>query len=507
MLYTDKRSIDYVDIGTSDFEIGSGQIECDKTYILVEPLKMYLDNLPNDTNITKVNNAIGDKEGDLPIFYVSQENIEKYNLPYWVRGCNKIGEKHPVVIKYLLDANITEDIFSVDTVKTITFKQLIDDFCIGHICNLKIDTEGYDHIILNDVITEIINGNVVIDKITVEYIEYHGNTELIDSLYEKIGHLYSIKKRNGDNLTFSKPKQNKKVLFYIHNGWVFGKIHNELIKAIFPDVYADILCWTDAYTQYEFEFIKEKYDYFVSTPEGCFKLNNSFGVPLDKTIGIVHQDFDIFYPLRNGMPKDYFNQLGGYAVIAPMLQNISLSHGIDRVPNILRIGVFQENYPKNESETVSSIGSFARYSRVDQGYDVKRGHLIDKVSVKTGLPLIKNENVNYLGVESLYKNVSLVISPSLVEGNPYPMLEAFAAGIPVLTTPTGIAPEYLKLGGGSLLSFDEDLFIKEAITEINKMKEDNSYYRLRCEESYKIGSLIDWSNIKHEWISFFNNLP
>ena len=51
----------------------------------------------------------------------------------------------------------------------------------------------------------------------------------------------------------------KKVLFFIYNGWVFGKIHNELIKALHPDVYFDILCWTGEYSQYEFELLKRKW--------------------------------------------------------------------------------------------------------------------------------------------------------------------------------------------------------------------------------------------------------
>ena len=505
--YEDTRNVfDYVEIGTSDFEIGSGQIENDKTYILVEPLKMYLDNIPGGDNVIKVNNAVGSKEEDLIIYYVNQENIKKYNLPYWVRGCNKIGEKHPVVVDYLSNANITEDIFSEEIVKVITFPQLVETYNIKHIKNLKIDTEGFDHIIFNDIVNCILEGKITADKITVEYIEYHGNTHHIDSLYEKISHMFPVKKQFGDNITFIKPRKHKKILFYIHNGWVFGKIHNELIKVIFPDVYADILCWSVAYSRNEFEYLKEKYDYFVSTPDGCFTLNSSFGIPLEKTVAIVHQDYDIYNPLRNGKTTDHFNQLGGYAVIAPILQNISLSHGIERIPNILRIGIFQNNYPKNTSKTLSSIGSFARHHRSDQGYDVKRGYLIDKVKDKTDLLIVKNEGINFLGVEHLYKNINIVISPSLVEGNPYPMLEAFACGIPVLCTPTGIAPDYIIYGGGKLLPFNSDDFIKEAVKEIELMKNDPAYYKSRCEESFAIGSMIDWSQIKYEWINFFNNL-
>lgn len=96
---------------------------------------------------------------------------------------------------------------------------------------------------------------------------------------------------------------------------------------------------------------------------------------------------------------------------------------------------------------------------------------------------------------------------SLLEGNPYPMLEAFASGIPVLGTHSGIAPDYLKYGGGVILPFEPDKFIEEGTKVIEHMKSDSNYYRQLSDESYKIGTMIDWSNIKQEWINFFNTLP
>ena len=86
------------------------------------------------------------------------------------------------------------------------------------------------------------------------------------------------------------------------------------------------------------------------------------------------------------------------------------------------------------------------------------------------------------------------------------MLEAFAAGIPVLGTPTGIAPEYLKHGGGKLLPLNADDFVFAASYEVEKMKADSNYYRKLCDESYEIGKSIDWSNIREEWINYINNI-
>lgn len=297
----------------------------------------------------------------------------------------------------------------------------------------------------------------------------------------------------------------KRVLFFIHNGWVFGKIHNELIKALYPDVYCDIACWNNQYTHKDFDLFLKKYDCIMSIPYGCFLIHERYGVPLERTIAVLHQDCDVYNPVREGK-KDLFDKLGGYAAIAPLLQNVSLSHGVGRIPKLLRVGIFQNQYPKNNSTELMNIGSFAKAFRNDQGYDVKRGDLIDLISSKTSIPLIKSESVNFLAVEQMYNQVGLVVFASLVEGNPYPMLEAFGCGVPVLGTATGIAPEYLRYGGGKLLPLDADDFVFKAAYEIEKMKNNPCYYRKLCEESYEIGKSIDWSIIREEWINYINNI-
>ena len=196
---------DYVEIGTCDFEIGSGSIENNKKYLLVEPLKNYLDNIPDNINITKINAAVGNEKTELKIYYINEENINKYNLPFWVRGCNKIGEKHPTVLKLLQELNIDDtNIFSEKTVPVITFKDIIEEYKVDHIVNLKIDTEGWDHLIFKDVIKFIINKQIVIENITLEYIPSHNNQKDIDLLYQEIKHIYTKANHYGDNISFNK---------------------------------------------------------------------------------------------------------------------------------------------------------------------------------------------------------------------------------------------------------------------------------------------------------------
>jgi hypothetical protein len=196
--------LDFVDIGTSDFDIGDGVIRDDKTYLLVEPVIFYLQNLPNNSNIFKANFAISDKEETINIFYIEEKNIQKYNLPYWVRGCNKINEKHPTVVNLLSQLNITEDIIICSLVKSITFLKLVEIYKITHINSLKIDTEGHDHIVLKTVADCLLNRLVDIEKIKLEYLPAFNNINEINKEAQKLLSFFPVQKIIGEDLYLSK---------------------------------------------------------------------------------------------------------------------------------------------------------------------------------------------------------------------------------------------------------------------------------------------------------------
>lgn len=133
-----------IEIGTSDFRTQAGQVEG----IFIEPVKYYFDRLP-DCN--KINCAISNYEASIDIYYVTDEEISRYNLPNWVRGCNSVNKFHPSVVSLLfqngLDPNL---VIRKDTVPVRRIKSIIDEYNVTAIDFLKIDTEGHDYIILTD---------------------------------------------------------------------------------------------------------------------------------------------------------------------------------------------------------------------------------------------------------------------------------------------------------------------------------------------------------------------
>ena len=196
--------LDYVDIGTSDFDIGSGTIEYNKTYLLVEPVEYYLNNIPNTSNVFKANYAISDAEGVIDVYYVEESNIQKYNLPYWVRGCNKVNTKHPTVVKLLEDIGISEDIFTCKKVKCITFNTLRQIYNITYINKLKIDTEGHDHIVLKEVANCLFQSSICIDNIMLEYLPVFGNTDSINEICSTLKTIYPNQNIIGEDIYLSK---------------------------------------------------------------------------------------------------------------------------------------------------------------------------------------------------------------------------------------------------------------------------------------------------------------
>ena len=86
----------FVDIGTSDFRY---TIPNNNEFgIYVEPIDFYLDSIEDYPNTIKARLAITDKDGTVPIYFVPPDAIKKYDLPFFIRGCNK-EEKYTKQLK------------------------------------------------------------------------------------------------------------------------------------------------------------------------------------------------------------------------------------------------------------------------------------------------------------------------------------------------------------------------------------------------------------------------
>jgi len=146
---------DFVEIGTNNFDTLI-QLATNERGISIEPLKFYLDELPDKPNVTKLNCAISDKSDKGTVYYVDREKIKKYNLPSWAQGCCSFNKPHVTVSNMFKNLGLDDNEFSKYETEVITPKELIDRYDITEIDFLKVDTEGHDCQIINEFVNHII---------------------------------------------------------------------------------------------------------------------------------------------------------------------------------------------------------------------------------------------------------------------------------------------------------------------------------------------------------------
>lgn len=140
----------FIEIGTSDFETEIETCGENDVGLSVEPIKKYLDNLPNKKMVTKVNCAVSDHDSKIKIYYVSEENIKKYNFPNFLRGCNSINKPHPVTKGFVFGIYVPDELIDSVEVAVKSVRTLFQEYNVESLEYLKVDTEGHDNVIVNN---------------------------------------------------------------------------------------------------------------------------------------------------------------------------------------------------------------------------------------------------------------------------------------------------------------------------------------------------------------------
>jgi Methyltransferase FkbM domain len=143
----------FIEIGTSDFETCIHDADDTVVGLSIDPIQLYLDNLPNRKNVRKINAAISNYNGTTHIYYVNPMIIKQFNLPDWYRGCNSIGQPHITVVNGLKSFGLNpEAIITRQEIQVMNIETLFKNNNVGSIDLLKVDTEGHDPVILENYI-------------------------------------------------------------------------------------------------------------------------------------------------------------------------------------------------------------------------------------------------------------------------------------------------------------------------------------------------------------------
>ena len=253
-MYNNTKHYDFIEIGTSDFDTLIETSNNDTVGISIEPIKYYLDNLPNKPNVIKINAACSDTNQNLQIYYIKTEDIQKYNLPYWVRGCNSINKPHSFT-REKIGEKLYDDIVTVDNVPTVTWNDIISNYNVESIDYLKIDTEGYDHIILKSYL-EVCKKTpeLFAKKIMFEYNETSNKIELDKLLSDLQGYDVNIQK---DDIILTKIDNKVGKSFVLYTNETYYEITNKCIESIREYSNLPIFVYTlDFYKEFNYENVK-----------------------------------------------------------------------------------------------------------------------------------------------------------------------------------------------------------------------------------------------------------
>lgn len=180
--------LDFIEIGTSDFDTEI-QKKNDKVGLSIDPIEYYINKLPNKKGCKKIQAAISNYNGNTNVYYVAPDNIKKYNLPTWVRGCNSINNYHPTVSNLLSKKGVNiADIAITYEIPCKTLLNIIRENNVAGFYYLKIDTEGHDTVILENFCNNIKDNKHLPHKILFESNELSNKQEInkvIELLKEK----------------------------------------------------------------------------------------------------------------------------------------------------------------------------------------------------------------------------------------------------------------------------------------------------------------------------------
>ena len=174
---------DFVEIGTCDYHTLLEGCSPHEIGLSVEPVKTYLDRLPNKPNVTKVNAAISSENKIVDLFWVEPDNQEKYNLGF-TKGWATIITPHKGHTE--AEMMLSTGMLTKHQVEAITWSTLVERYDIESVNYVKIDAEGHDCIIVNS----ILDSHIIPKKISFE--KTHCPSHELQELCERLQRQYIL---------------------------------------------------------------------------------------------------------------------------------------------------------------------------------------------------------------------------------------------------------------------------------------------------------------------------
>jgi len=199
---------DFLEIGCCDNNTLLDIFPLNSKGILVDPIHEHLEKLPSSDNIIKICCSISDNSNFKEVFFISEKNLIKHNLPIGLKNVSSILGV-PKIISDLDQGHLVEK----RIVTNYNIESFYKKYNINSVKVLKIDAEGCDLQIMEDLYNYIINKKFYLwpEKIIFEcfYEQFRDEEKLKNIIFKfciknKFYNYNPIVKYDQENLIFYK---------------------------------------------------------------------------------------------------------------------------------------------------------------------------------------------------------------------------------------------------------------------------------------------------------------
>lgn len=103
----------------------------------------------------------------------------------------------------------------------------------------------------------------------------------------------------------------------------------------------------------------------------------------------------------------------------------------------------------------------------------------------------------------IYDEADILVNASRVDNMPVSILEAFASGLPVVTTDAGGIPYIVEHEKTGLLNNTEDW--RQLAANVIRLLHDPTLVRRLTEKAYQQSFTYQWSNVRQHWLRLYQN--
>jgi FkbM family methyltransferase len=225
----------FIDIGCSHFSVSVDTFGLDVNGLLIEPIKEYCNVLPHSKTVQIENSAIGTERGIASFNACIPENLKYFTSQEMNEIIDDPVKQHEFVNQYggsglssFLNSDkldISKETLNIINVNVITLQDLVEKYNITEIDYLKIDVEGFESIVLEQLVVLLDNNIIKINKeIRFEYNRLGSDTkEEMDNAYLHICEKYGftakfINDRWDLDMVLTKQPTNNKFLVFTNVG-------------------------------------------------------------------------------------------------------------------------------------------------------------------------------------------------------------------------------------------------------------------------------------------------